>query len=265
MRIRRTFFIFGVAAGAMAGSRARAATVPVRFPEGVVHGFLTLSTPDGRVLADGDSIQLARGDRVTNRLVFRFRDGSLQEETTVFLQRRTFELLTDRFVQKGPAFPHPIEIAIDRPGGRVIVKSMGKDGRERTIDRRMELPADLANGLVPTLIKNLPDGVGETTVSYLVATPKPSIVSVGVSREGEDGVRVGASRRTVERWVVRVKLSGIKRTLAKLLGKLPPDTRVWILDRDAPTFLRSEGPAWLGGPMRDIRLTSPEWAKRPLP
>src|SRR5512145_3111650 len=49
-------------------------SLPVVHPEGLVHGFLTLKTLDGKALADGDLIQNVRGDRVTSRLLFRFRD-----------------------------------------------------------------------------------------------------------------------------------------------------------------------------------------------
>ncbi len=70
-----------------ASLRAEAATVAVRHTEGVVRGFLVVRALDGRTLADGDLIQFARGDKVTSRLVFRFRDGSVQDETTVFTQR----------------------------------------------------------------------------------------------------------------------------------------------------------------------------------
>ena len=52
-----------------AGSRA-----PHR---GLVHGFLVLSTMDGNRLAQGDLNLVAVNDRVTNRLVFRFKDGSV--------------------------------------------------------------------------------------------------------------------------------------------------------------------------------------------
>jgi hypothetical protein len=71
---------------------------------GLVHGFLTLSTLAGETLADGDLIQTTRGTRVTSRLVFHFRDGSLHDETAVFTQGRTFRLLTDHLVQKGRRF-----------------------------------------------------------------------------------------------------------------------------------------------------------------
>jgi hypothetical protein len=37
------------------------------------------------VLAVGDLFEVVRGDRVTSRLIFRFKDGSVDDETTVGL------------------------------------------------------------------------------------------------------------------------------------------------------------------------------------
>lgn len=78
--------------------------VVVRHVEGLVHGFLSLRSPEGGVLANGDLIQSARGDRVTSRLGFHFKDGSVHDETAVFSQRGHFRLISDHLVQKGPAF-----------------------------------------------------------------------------------------------------------------------------------------------------------------
>ncbi|HEY4228855.1 MAG TPA: hypothetical protein VGO79_01720, partial [Thermoanaerobaculia bacterium] len=61
-----------------------AETVSVRFPEGLVHGFLTLRSVDGAILAEGDQIQYLRDGRVTSRLLLKFRDGSVSDETVVF-------------------------------------------------------------------------------------------------------------------------------------------------------------------------------------
>jgi hypothetical protein len=47
--------------------------------------------------------------------------------------------------------------------------------------------------------------------------------------------------------------------MAQLLGKKPPDTHIWILQGEAPTFGKSEGPLYLGGPIWRIELTSPVW------
>jgi len=62
----------------VAASAASADPARVRFSEGLVHGFLALRTTDGATVADGDLIQSARAGRVTTRLVFRFRDGSVR-------------------------------------------------------------------------------------------------------------------------------------------------------------------------------------------
>jgi len=55
---------------------ASAEPIPVRHVEGTVHGFLALRTKEGKVLAVGDLFQVVRGDRVTSRLLFSFKDGS---------------------------------------------------------------------------------------------------------------------------------------------------------------------------------------------
>jgi hypothetical protein len=114
-------------------------TVAVRYPEGVSHGFLVLRTQDGKPIADGDSTQVARGDRVTNRMRFRFKDGSIYEETTVFSQHGAFRLLSDHVSQKGPIFKRPMETAIDATSGQVTVRYRD-DGKEKVVTERLELP-----------------------------------------------------------------------------------------------------------------------------
>src|SRR6266542_4779239 len=74
--------------------------VPVRHMEGLMHGFLALRTLDGKRLADGEMSQVAEGDRITSRLIFRFKDGSLYDDTTIFTQRGAFRLLSDHLVQR---------------------------------------------------------------------------------------------------------------------------------------------------------------------
>ncbi|PYJ15629.1 MAG: hypothetical protein DME96_13100, partial [Verrucomicrobia bacterium] len=59
-------------------------TIPVRHTEGLIHGFLVVRTLEGKALADGQMTQDARGDRVTNHLIFRFKDGSIYEDTTIY-------------------------------------------------------------------------------------------------------------------------------------------------------------------------------------
>src|SRR5437667_3860758 len=77
--------------------------VRVRHMEGLMHGFLALRTLDGRRLADGEMTQIAEGDRVTSRLIFRFKDGSVYDDTTIFSQQGAFRVLSDHLVQRGPS------------------------------------------------------------------------------------------------------------------------------------------------------------------
>jgi hypothetical protein len=96
----------------MAAACVRAEPVPVRFLEGLSRGFLILETPEGQRLADGESSQTVRGDRVSSRLILQFLDGSVYEDTAVFSQRGSFKLLSDHTVQRGPSFKQPMDVTI---------------------------------------------------------------------------------------------------------------------------------------------------------
>jgi hypothetical protein len=64
--------------------------VPVRHPQGSADGFVVLKTQKGTRIAIADMTQTVHGDRATSRLIFRFRDGSVDDDTTVFSQRGVF-------------------------------------------------------------------------------------------------------------------------------------------------------------------------------
>jgi hypothetical protein len=238
-----------------------AATVAVRHPEGLVHGFLVLPTLGGDTLADGDLIRVARGDRVTSRLVFRFKDGSIHDETAVFPQRSNFRLLSDRLIQKGPAFQHPMEVSIDGSTGQVRVRNTADDGKEKVVTERLNLPPDVANGLVLTLLKNIRSDAPQTKVSMVATTPKPRLVKLAITPQGEEPFSIGGSSRKATHYVVKVEIGGAAGLVAPLLGKQPLDTHVWILDGEAPAFVKSEGPFYFGGPIWRIELVSPVWPR----
>src|SRR5206468_7062080 len=105
--------------------------VHVRYREGLMHGFLALRTLDGKRLADGEMTQVAEGDRVTSRLIFRFKDGSVYDDTTVFSQRGAFRLLSDHLVQRGPSFKQPMETSVEASSGQVMVRYKDQDGKEK--------------------------------------------------------------------------------------------------------------------------------------
>src|SRR5436190_14235988 len=198
--------------------------VTVRHLEGLSNGFLALRTMEGKLLADGEITQVAKGDRVTSRVFFRFKDGSVYDDTAIFSQRGSFRLLSDHLVEKGPSFKHPMETTLDASTGQMIVRYMDKDGKEQTINERLDLPADVANGLLMTLVKHVRPNVPETTVSFVATTPDPRLVKLVIVPQGNEPFSHGTIKLKAMHYAVKVKIGGITGLLAHLAGKQPPDT-----------------------------------------
>ena len=236
-----------------------AEVVPVRYSEGVTHGFLSLKNPAGTRVASGDFIQTTRGDRVSSRLVYRFKDGSIDDEVAVFTQRGHFRLISDRHVQKGPAFEQPIDTTIDVASGQVTVRYQDGHGVEKTEVERLELPSDLANGMLVALIKNLQPKSLPPSVSYLASTPKPRLVTLAIAVAPSDRFVVAGSTRRATHYVLTVKLGGLTGLIAPLVGKQPSDIHVWIHSGEAPAFLRADMPLSTGGPLFRTDVVGPFW------
>ncbi len=231
----------------------------MRHREGLVHGFLVLRTLNGETLADGDLIQNESGDRVITHLVFHFKDGSLYDETTVFSQRRYFQLIKDHLVQKGPAFKKPIELTTDDTTGRATARYM-EDGKAKTATENVHGHADLANGLVLILLKNIHPSSMPLKVGMVVPTPKPKLVKLAITAQGEENFETGKVERRAMHSVIKIEITGLSGIAASLLGKQPPDTNVWILGGKAPAFVRYEGAFEAGGPIWRIELAAPLWS-----
>jgi len=228
-----------------AASPVFAEPVTVRFTEGVTHAFPVLRSIGGEKLAQGELTQIPRGDRVENRLTFRFRDGSFYDERVVFSQRDMFTLVSYQLVQRGPSFPESIEAKVDRDSGRYEVRYKGdEDAAEEILKGKIELPNDVYNGLLGTLMKNLPAGTA-TSVQIIAFTPKPRFVKMLLAPAGDDTVMMGETAVPATRFLVKPQLG----LFASLLVTDLPDVKVWILGGEAPAFLKFEGPLFFMGPI----------------
>jgi hypothetical protein len=235
------------------------AQTPALNTEGELHGFLVLRASEGEVIASGEVSQTTRGDRVTTRLVFRFKDGSLNEETTIFTQRGAFRLVSDHLVQKGPSFKRPMDLSVNGSTGQVTVRYSDDDGKEKVITEQLKLPPDVSNGFIFSVLKNLQPGAPKTTVSMVVAAPKPRIVKLVIVPEGEDSFSIAGSVHKATRYVVKIDIGGAAGVVAPLVGKQPPDTHVWLVAGPSPIVIKSEGPMFDGGPIWRTELASPVW------
>jgi hypothetical protein len=224
---------------------ALAEPVAVRFAEGIGRGFPVLRNITGEKIATGDLVQIARGDRVENRLTFRFSDGSLYDERVVFSQRDVFTLLSYRLVQRGPSFPESIEASVDRESSRYTVRYRAdEDSPEEVLKGKFEMPDDAYNGLLGTLMKNLPAGTA-TTVQIIAFTPKPRTVKMLLMPANSDTVMMGETAVGATRFLVKPQLG----LFASLLVADIPDIKVWVAGGEAPAFLKFEGPLYFMGPI----------------
>ncbi len=238
---------------------AQGAPISVRFAEGMVRGFLELSDADGKRIASGDFLQVPRGGELKCRTVLYFKDGSLHDESAVFTQERDFLMKSYRLIQKGKAFEQEMDISLDRSGGGKYRVAVGKAGNEKVLEGKLDLPLDVYNGMVPTVLKNLPKGAREKI--HLVAfTPAPRVIELDMVPGGEDRLFIGDLEKSADHYVLKPKL-GLLRLPAALLGRTPPDNHIWTITKEVPAFVRFVGPLAFGGPVWRIELASPRWPK----
>ncbi len=249
---------FCALAFAAASVQALADPVAVRYPQGAAHGFLVLRDQNNKVLAVGDSMQSIHGDRVTSQLIFHFRDGSIDDDKSVYTQHGVFRLLTDHHVQRGPSFPKPMDMTVDTASGTVTMREPGKDGQEKSKSEHLDLPPDVANGIWLTLIENIRPTTAQTFIPTVVPVGGARLIHLVVKPAGVETFHVGGSLRKAQRFEVRLDLGGVVGAVAPLIGKQPHDQQFWILEGEAaPGFVHGEGQFYEGGPIWHVDQTSP--------
>ncbi|MBI2204164.1 MAG: hypothetical protein HYU41_09980 [Candidatus Rokubacteria bacterium] len=240
-----TIAVLAVALLLAVGSVGSAEPVAVRYAEGVTRGFPVLRSVDGQRLAQGELIQVARGDRVDSRLTFRFVDGSFYDERVAFSQQGTFTLQSYRLVQRGPSFPEALDAAFDRETERYTVRyKSDADGPEETLTGKLSLPPDVYNGMLIMLMKNLPAG-GSEIVQIVAFTPKPRLVKMQLAPVADERVTIGEWPITATRYAIKPQLG----MFVSLLISDLPDVKCWVVGGEAPGFVRFEGPLYFMGPV----------------
>jgi hypothetical protein len=242
----------------MSAWSATAEPITVRQPEGVVHGFVTVRSMDGKRIADGEITQSLVGKHLNLHVNIRFIDGSRHEDKVTFDTTKTLRLVRQVLVQQGPSFATQIESAVDAEKGTVRVAYTDDKGKSDTIEERMDIPPDVGNGLLLTAVKHADPSGAESTISWVAATPKPRLVSLVISALGKEPVTHGTIKTEAVHYVVKTHIGGLAGLVAPLVGKQPPDIHVWMLAGGAPGFLKFEGPLQNEGPIWRIEMSAPK-------
>ncbi len=156
-------------------------------------------------LATGENTQTVHGDRVTSRLIFHFRDGSIDDDVPVFTQRAFFRLISDHHIQHGPSFPKPMDFLIDATTGEITNRAED----DKVTVEHLSLPLDVSNGLLPNLLLNINPAVPETRISYVAPGMRPRLIHVLIKPTGSLPFRIGLMRRKATDFTLHVELGGV--------------------------------------------------------
>jgi len=234
-----------------------AAPVPVRFAEGVTHGFLVLREVDGTAIAQGDLLQVGRDGEVDKRMIFRFKDGSVFDERVTYTEHSVYALKTYSLLRTGPAFEADTEISMTAATGAYRVKTKDrKGGEEKTIEGKLDLPPDVYNGMILTVVKDLPKGASEV-IHFVAFTPQPRIIELALTPVGEEKVTVGELTKMATHYVMKPRVGMWLKFFATILGRMPEDLHVWVLTDEVPAFVGFSGSLTATGPVWRIELASP--------
>jgi hypothetical protein len=231
----------------------------MRYPEGLTHGFVNLSTMTGQILAHGELTQWFEGHALASRLTLHFGDGSLYDERERFSQSPVFRLLWYRLVQRGPAFQgQSLDYQFDRSGKFAVRFREDPSKAEQQNAGTTEIPDDVSNGLISVLLKNLRGG--QSAIMHVMAfTPEPHVLDLHLTPEAEDRFWVGNTPEKATRFLIEPKVTGLTGILAKVAGKNPSPVRMWIAQGRPPTFVKFEGPLYLNGPIWRMEPSAPRW------
>jgi len=208
----------------------------------------------GKVIAQVEFAQDVQGDEVTMRLTYHFVDGSIDDETTTYRQQGKFQLVRNHHIQQGPFFAKPIDFAVDAATGMATSRTADKNGKVHVESERMDLPDDLANGFVGTVLLNAPPNTTPFRVGILAPVGSGRLIRILISPEGEQPFHKAGQTLQATVFCIHPELGGILGVIATLLGLQPKDVMVWVLEGEQPAVVRVVGQLGGFGPVVSSEL-----------
>lgn len=243
------------------GSVASAELIPVRHIQRPMHRFMVARSENGDDIASGEFSQVVQGSEVTMRMTYRFVDGSVDDETTTYTQQDTFRLVQDHHIQKGPFFSRPVDFTVDAADGIATSRTTDKNGTIRVENKHIGMPHDLANGMVGTLLLNVPSNTRPFRVGMLAPVGGGRLIQLLISSEGEQTVHLSGQTLPATVFRIHPELGGIVGMIARLLGLQPKDVMVWVLEGEEPAVAVIVGQLGGYGPVVSSDLVGTSFGK----
>jgi hypothetical protein len=240
---------------------APAEQISVKHIQLPMHGFMVARSETGKIVAPVEFTQAVQGDEVTMRLTYRFVDGSIDDETTTYRQQGTLRLVRSHHIQKGPFFAKPVDFAVEAATGTATSRTADKKGKINVETEHIDLPDDLANGFVGTLLLNVPPNTTPFRVGILAPVFGGRLIRILISPEGEQPFQKAGQTLKASVFRIHPELGGILGVLATLLGLQPKDVTVWVLEGEQPAVVRIVGQLGGSGPVLSSELEGTSFGK----
>jgi hypothetical protein len=260
--MRRKYVLVAALSAISLGTAASAEPVSVEHIQRPMHRFLVARNDAGKIIASGEFSQVVQGDDVSMRLTYQFLDGSIDDETTTYTQHGTFRLVRNRHIQKGPFFAKPIDFTVEAATGMAISRTPDKNGNIHVESHHIDMPDDLANGFIGTLLLNVPQNTAPFRVGMLVPVgPTARLIRILISPEGEQPFHTTGQNVKATVFRIHPELGGIVGVIARLIGLQPKDVMVWVLEGEEPAVVRIVGQLGGYGPVVSSELVGSSFGK----
>jgi len=259
--MRRSYFLVVVLWTMTVGTVALAEPISVRHIQLPMHRFMVARSEDGKTIAIGEFTQVVQGDEVTMRMIYHFVDGSIDDETTTYRQQGTFRLVRNHHIQKGPFFTKPIDFTVEAATGMVTSRTVDENGKIHVESKHMDLPYDLANGFVGTLLLNVPHNTTPFRVGMLAPVAGGRLIRLLISPDDEQTVHLAGQTLKATVFRIHPELGGIVGVIARLIGLQPKDVMVWVLEGEEPAVAVIVGQLGGYGPVVSSDLVGTSFGK----
>jgi hypothetical protein len=241
-----------------AASAERISVKHIQLPR---HEFMVARSETGKIIARVEFTEDVQGNEVTMRLTYRFVDGSIDDETTTYTQQDTFRLVRYHHIQQGPFFAKPIDFAVEAATGIATSRTADKNVKIQIESEHIDLPDDLANGFVGTLLLNVPPNTTPFRVGILAPVFGGRLIRILISPEGEHPFQKAGQTFKATLFRIHPELGGMLGAIAKLLGLQPKDVMVWVLEGETPAVMRVVGQLGGSGPVLSSELEGTSFGK----
>jgi hypothetical protein len=243
------------------GTAALAEPISVRNIQRPIHLLMVARSEAGKAIARVEFTQVVLRNEVSMRLTYRFDDGSIDDEMTTFRQQGTFRLVRNHHIQEGLFFTRAVDFTVEAATGMATSRTEEKNGNIRVESHHIDLPDDLANGFVGTVLLNVPKDTTPFRVGILAPVLGGRLIRILISPEGERPFQM--SGQTLKATVFRIhpELGGIVGVIAQLIGLQPKDVTVWVLEGDEPAVVRIVGQLGGSGPVISSELDGARFNK----